>query len=222
MNIPFVSMSIAALAGVPAAALAQPVHIETPAGQDRTASLGDPIWTSRDFQSTDGVQINASVYAEWSDEKIVRLPAGSELVIIRNKHLKACAYRTETHISYFDFTGWKACLIDEDGDGAFEKVTARKLGDDIKLQPQVPYVTKPVPLQGDGAWAQHKKLTYLGVDGGTLRLAYREFSNNYIVPDFTDEFTIPVPASFPASFTIKGRKLTLLGLDTTAIRYRLD
>lgn len=222
MRSPLIPLGIAAFASAPVAALAQPVHIETPAAQERFATLGDPIWASRDFQGTEGVEITAPVYASWSNGNIVRLPSGSQLVTIRDKHRKSCAHRTTKRFYYFKFSGWNACLIDENEDGAFDKVTAKKMGSDQRLNPQVPYVIKPVPLQGKGAWAEHRTLTYLGVANGALRMAYREFTHSAAVPDYTDELTIPMPGSYPATYTIKGRKLTLLGVDANAMRYRLD
>lgn len=222
MKAPLIPLGIASIGLTPAVALAQPVHLETPAGSEQLASVGDPVWASRDFQSTGGVEISAPVYAKWSDDRVVRLPAGSELVTIRENDRKACAQRTTKQFYYFKFTGWNACLIDENDDGAFDKVTAKKLGSDKRLDPPVPYIIKPVPLQGKGAWAERRQLTYLGVDGSTLRLAYREFTNNYTAPDFTDEFTLPLPASYPATFVIKGRRLTVLEIDQTAMRYRVD
>ncbi|MFV0644550.1 MAG: hypothetical protein ACK5NN_08630 [Sphingomonadaceae bacterium] len=204
------------------AAMAEPVHRETPFGQDLQASLGEKMWFARNFEGTDGVVIDAPVYAQWQNNKIVDFEAGTELVTIRDNETKACLSRNRTRIyRNIGFKGWDDCLIDEDNDGRFEKATYRKLSGSKPIDPPVPYRVTRVPDLGEEAFYNERELVFLGVADKTMRFAYRTFTERRDSPDFTDELSIPMPASFPASFSIKGRKLTVLAVDSDTIRYRV-
>ncbi len=207
------------------AAWAEPVHRETPGGVVMQIELGDLVWRSRDFDSTPGVITLSDINVPWGKEETLFIPAYTELVIIREKELKACLSRNSTHLSYsfvkVNVKGWDTCLIDKNNDGRFDLITKKKLGGSKPINSDASYARQLVPFQGKGAWAKRKTVSFTGSTKESLLLSYREFSNNFINPDITEKLTLPRPAKFPAEYSIKGRKLTILSLGASTMRYNL-
>ncbi len=214
-----VALAIAPNAG------AQSVHRETLGGVERTIELGDLVWRSRDFEGTAGVVTQNDIDVPWGDDESIFIPAYTELVIIREKELKACLRRNSTHLSYsivsVDIKGWDTCLIDKNDDGRFDLITKRKLGGSKPINSNATYYRQLVPLQGKGAWANRKTVNFTGSTKESLLLSYREYSNRFLSPNITEKLTLPRPTKFPAEYSIKGRKLTILSLSDSTMRYKL-
>lgn len=205
-----------------ASADAQQVNQETPHGEVRTAPVGGIVWEKTAFNGVPGVVIAGDVHANWGSAETVDLAAGFTLMIIREKKLKACRARTTTRLGGYSFGGWDDCLIDADQDGRFDKVSFNEVGGAKDIIPPVPYTKTMVPVSGEGSASFRKTLTFLGQSGTDIRLSYREFSNDMARPAFTEDLTLPVPASYPQMIVVKDMKLTVLSLDGSGLRYRLD
>lgn len=190
-------------------------------GVDNTAAIGQEVWQEYSFEGQPGVVIEQSVQANWGMAEIVDLPAGSSLGIIREKKLKACA----SSRIIFNVKGWEDCLIDMDDDGRFDKVSFNDVGGSKPLVPPVPYKRAAVEIKGDpragGGNNFRKQIIYLGSSNGTLRLSYREYSNDMARPAFTEELTIPLSATFPQGVAVKDRVFSLTGLDGMGLHYKL-
>lgn len=213
--------AVAALAinGVATAAVEQG---STPAiGVQSSAAIGQEIWQEYRFEGQPGVIISQSVQANWGTVEIVDLPAGSPLVVIRAKKLKACA---SSQVIFGQLT-WEDCLIDADDDGRFEKVSFNNVGGSKPIEPPVAYQRASVEIKGDkragGGNNFKKQIIYLGSTTGTLRLSYREYANDMARPAFTEELTIPLGAAFPQGIAIKDHVFSLTGLDGMGLHYTL-
>jgi len=201
---------------------AQQVRKETPLGEERAVPVGGTVWESVTFAGAPGVVIAAPVQANWGSLEVVNLPAGSSLIIIREKKLKACRARTITRLGGFSMGGWADCLIDKNQDGSFERVSFNEVGGSKNIDPPVSYTRELVPVVGAGSNSFRKTLTFLGISGDNLRLSYREFSNDMARPAFTEDLTLPTPIKYPQTILVKEIKLTVLGIDSNGLRFRLD
>lgn len=208
--------------GLGAAAGAQQVNQETPRGEIRTAPVSGVLWEKAAFTGAPGVVIAEGVRANWGSAEAVDLPAGSTLMVIRERKLKACRARTATRLGGYSFGGWDDCLIDSNQDGLFDKVSFNEVGGAKNIIPPVAYTKAMVPIAGEGSASFRKTITFLGKSGSDVRLSYREFSNDMARPAFTEDLTLPFPASFPETMVVKDIRLTILGLDSSGLRYRLD
>lgn len=104
------------------------------------------------------------------------------------------------------------CGLDDDGDGKFDRVSLDEVVGALKLKAPVPYELREVPIQStNGNFRQI--IIYLGANSDTLRLSYREFSNDMSRPAFTEELTFPISKSFPQKIAFKDIRATLLGID---------
>lgn len=219
-----VARFLVAFCGVGCASLAlgQQVEQETPRGEVRTASVGDLVWEQARFAGAPGVIIQSAVRENWGSAEVVDLPAGASLIIIRERRLKACRARNVTRLGGYSVGGWDDCLIDTNDDGRFDRVAFNEVAGARNIVPPLPYRRANVPVEGVGSASFRRTLTFLGRSGSDIRLSYREFSNDMARPAFTEDLTLPLPASFPETMTVKGLRLTVLGLDGSGLRYRLD
>lgn len=112
------------------------------------------------------------------------------------------------------------CLIDRSPQNRQFTEQADSLGiDKAPLPSPVAYEPEPyVDTPGDkGTFRQ--QLSFLGVSGSTLRLNYREFSNDMARPAFTDEVTFTLSGSFPETIAYKDVVIDVLGISNAGMRY---
>ena len=203
-------------------ASAQRVVQETSAGTELTAPVGGIVWEKSSFDGVPGVTIHGTVQANWGAAEKVYLAEGSNLITIRQKKLKACRQQTATIISGMTFGGWVDCLIDTNSDGLFDRVSFNEVAGAKDIEPPVPYTRGTIPITGGSAQSFKQTITFLGKSGNDIRLSYREFSNELARPAFTEDLTLPVPTEFPQTMLVKDVKLTVLGIGSSGLTYRID
>lgn len=214
--------AIAALVIFPAMpAIAQVQNEETPAmGETVTAAVGGTVWEQYQYAGKPGIIIEGSVQAQWGSAEFVDLPAGSALVVLREKKMKAC--RKLTQLPNIGTSFWSDCLFDTDGDGKFDRVSYNSNGFSKPIETPIPYHRGVIPMDGDGGSPTFRKvILYLGADGSSLKLSYREFSNDMARPAFTEDFSIPLGKTFPQNIAVKDKVITVLGLDGMGLKYQL-
>lgn len=215
-----VALALSTIAVTPS--FAERVFKETARDTELTAPVGGVVWEKASFDGAPGVTIHGPIQAAWGRAESVDLPEGSNLVIIREKKLKACRQSNSVRLGGFSAGGWLDCAIDKDGDGRFELISFNEVGGAIAVVPPVAYTRGTIPISGGAAQSFKRTITFLGKSGSDIRLSYREFANDLARPAFIEDLTLPAPAQFPQTMLVKDVKLTVLGISGDGLRYRLD
>jgi hypothetical protein len=111
------------------------------------------------------------------------------------------------------------CGLDDDGDGTFDRMAADDFKTALKLKVKVPYRTTRLTVDNPDSLRQI--IIYSGATGDTLRLSYREFSNNMARPAFTEELIIPITAKFPQDVAVKAVKFRIHSIDGLGMKYEI-
>jgi hypothetical protein len=215
---------VAVLVAVAQPVIAGPVQMQlkqgtTPStGVETVAAVGNPVFERFKYVAAPAYEITEPVVAQIIFAH-VDIPAGAKLLpIASGTKLKACyVLSAEAYIR----KAYSGCLMDDDGDGTFDRVAGNEVQGGKKLPSPVPYHATDVALATS---TQNFKqvVTYLGAANGTLHLSYREFMNDFARPAFTEEYTFPLGSSYPQPIAFKDVKLTVLGIDGAGIRYRVE
>lgn len=189
------------------------------AGQENVATVGSPIYEEFRY----AVELSATPLEDVSHafpRSSIRIPAGAAMTpLSSNARLKVCT----VELSYYegDRPTESACLLDDDGDGRFDRAARNGLARAHPLQRPVPYRTLDVPFP-DTEGSFRRVITYLGASADTLRLSYREFSNDMARPAFTEEFTFPIERTFPQTVAFRNVRMTILAINGEGLRYRIE
>lgn len=197
---------------IPSAALAQELEPEVtilhvpPAGSSQTVSVGTQIHEYSRLYS-----FNATI----TDQKLrggqwlipIEVEAGTPLYpVSTNSKFKACARSG-------------ACGLDDDGDGKFDRMAKDSASLAIKLKQPVAYRTTRITVENPLSLKQ--VILYAGATSDTLRLSYREFSNDMARPAFTEELTIPIGKSFPQDVAVKAIKFRIHSINGLGMTYEI-
>lgn len=205
------------------AVAADAVRTEQPnRGEAIHISAGDALWEASEAPGVPGVVIKAPVLATWGSLERVDLAAGQTLFIRREKKLRACQTTDTFTLQGMGTTVFGNCLTDDNDDGVFDRVSYTDGGFTKKLDQPVPYVRATVAVTGDAVPNFKRRIVYLGADGSTLRLSYREFSRDMARPAFTEDISVNLTGSFPQSFMVKGMKFTITEINGMGMTYRFD
>ena len=209
------------LAATPTTAQTLQLRTQPEIGARQTTAVGSAVWEQYQFDGAPGVIIDTAVQARWGSLELVDLPAGSSLVILRDKRLKAC----RSFIRYNNIPlapiSWRDCLIDKDDEGRFDEITYTRGGFAKKIEPPLPYRRATIEMEGEGSKTFRKTLLFVGADAGTIKFSYREFSNDTARPAFTEDLSLPLGAKFPQNIAIKDRVITIHGIDGMGLSYEL-
>jgi hypothetical protein len=214
-------------ASVAGAAIAQTAHREVgqkpEAGVDSVVTIGSPLLKRYNMIVVPGVILERDVDVDLGMQGDVRISAGSPMKAETDtpKKLRVCTVAKDTYTNMMNQTGG-ACLTDRDRDGNFDSVSAQSIMGTTKLLKEpVPYTVTGVP-EGFGENNHQVVLIYQGAAAGTLRLSYREFSNDMARPAFTEELSFPIEGTYPQTITWRDTRITLLGLGGDGLRYRIE
>lgn len=113
-----------------------------------------------------------------------------------------------------------ACFVDKDGTGSFDRVKAAPgmVWFEKKLDPQVPYERSE--LQVPRADSTKYEILYEGISAKTLRLAYREYVNDFARPAFFQDVSYEIN-EFPADITFRTVRISVVSADNNGIRYKV-
>jgi hypothetical protein len=212
---------IALLASSTASAQRLQFRVQPDIGQSQTAAAGSPVWEHYQYEGVPGVIIDDAIQANWGSLENVDLPAGSTLVILREKRLKAC--RTVTRYDNIPFSSpvWSDCLIDKNDDGAFDEISYTSGGFAKRIELPLAYRRVITEMKGDGPNTFRKVLLFVGSDASSLKFSYREFSNDMARPAFTEDLSVPLGATFPQTIAVKDRVITVHKIDGMGLSYEL-
>lgn len=190
-------------------------------GVRRTVAVGDTMFTA--FSYT--VSVAARFPAEFSigggreDRHVVPT---TEPLIIQDLYfptIVACSTR-ETRTAPNGYRGY-SCFVDQDRDGRFERVRrdAPIRGGSIDISPPAPYVFTPDRVDTINF---RYELVYLGRAGSTLRIAYREFSNEMARPAFSNDLTFDIAPSGPTVFRYRDLRVTVYAINNEGISFQVE
>ncbi|WP_347269985.1 hypothetical protein [Rhizorhabdus histidinilytica] len=182
----------------------QPKTVITPQPmQETVAAIGSPVFVTSAYYPMPGAVIAAGEIRMGkktfpNDYPLTTVPS--------TKGVKACIV-AEGYVT-------TRCLLDEDRDGKFERADSKMI--DVP----VPYEERELP---DPRHASVQNIyLYSGATSDSLRLTYREVTNERYQPRLDQEFTIPLSKSFPQQIAIKTLKMTILSIDGMGMRYRIE
>lgn len=217
--IPITALLMAAASAPPEPVLT-PISKPTP-GETRSITIGDPLSEKfLAYKEVGAILIDDAQAPTELKSKVFRLPAGTEMLQIESSSpFKAC----ELHVSdrYFPH-----CLIDDDGDGTFDRAALNDVTKAYPMERRARYrvtdVLVDVPTGGALVKQFRQTVIYQGSTSDTLKLSYREFSDDMARPAFTEEMLVPIGRQFPQQFAVKGLSFTILSLGPMGMTYRVD
>jgi hypothetical protein len=215
--------AVAAVATITAPADAQRKVGQTPEpGVETTATVGSTVLEKFNIVAISTPRLRDDLEVKLGIQGRIVVPSGSAFRVEKANPLKACTMAEDTYIDNFVGPRGSACLFDTDMDGTFDKAAAEAtMFTSKKLKPPVPYDVVDTPVSA-GSDFLRQRLVYLGAAGGTLRLSYREFSHDMARPAFTEELSFPLEPTFPQTVTWRDTRITLLGIGSDGLRYRVE
>lgn len=112
-----------------------------------------------------------------------------------------------------------SCFQDKDGDGRFEMVGRTYGRNALPIAQPVPYTITPSAVT---AVNSRFELLYLGRSGGTLRVAYREYSNELARPAFSAELTFDISPQGETIFRHRDLRVTVHQATNETITYTVQ
>lgn len=181
-------------------------------GELATVPAGAEVYSFFRIYTLDGAQLDVDS-GPGSYLRGPAVPAGTSLVPVSTKSaFKGCVTEPGT------FTAKGPCLMDDDGDGFFDRQATNDYNIAQRLKNPVPYTRKKIAVTREDSF----KRTFLfqGATSDSLRFSYREFSNDMARPGFTEDLTIP-REPFPAMIMLKDIQIEVLGVSGMGLRYRV-
>jgi hypothetical protein len=115
------------------------------------------------------------------------------------------------------------CLYDADGDNRFERASSKPglIVFDKQLDNPVEYraYAGELTMAEDGGF-QHE-LIYLGRDGNTLRVRYREYKDNLARPAFTQDLTYPIGKNNISHIVYRNLSIEVKSVELASIQYSI-
>ena len=197
----------ALIAAEPAAAAFRRVNIISPQiDREAVATVGTPV-----FQRENAVQDSALIIL--GDVPEAGLKSGDQLLILQNNAKKVTGCGEDRSIG-------GGCVTDKNPvDGLFETYgngLGTKTG---QIANPVRYTMGWGKERADYYGTSRQQLTFLGVADKTLRLSYREFSNDMARPAFTDEVTFTLSGKFPETIAYRDVVIDILEIGNAGMRY---
>lgn len=181
-------------------------------GMPSVARVGDTLYEESDYAQIDEIvpeswQLNGSI-DDHAGISGFEFGVGTPLKKISDT--KFCV-QSEPH----------KCFYDDDGDGNFDRLTARpgliKYKQTLAVPISYTHVESKIVTRLAGG-SFKRELVYLGVSGQTLRVLYREFSDNLARPAFTQELTYPVTPE-KSAIAFRSLQIEVTKIQPTEVHY---
>lgn len=184
-------------------------------GKEVTVSAGDILLSTRRYRSAPGAVLDGpATPTAKSGLNAFAMPTGALVYSISTKRaFKGCSLNLYGE-------AWPPCLIDDDGDGTFDRMARNNVAGAKPLAVKVPYSRRMVEVPPAKPGFK-RTILYQGSSQDGLRFSYREFSDDLARPAFEEQLSIPV-TSFPQKFAIKGLVLTAQQVGPMGMTVRLD
>lgn len=191
------------------------VVISPAQGVKRSASAGEAIIEKQGIILASGAKLIDRATNPAKVSNLFDIPAGGEVRQEETRTaFKACWYGDRATVD-------SPCLIDDDGDGSFDRASSTPMSKAHPLPSPVRYERAEI-ITGPSSSILNRKILYQGADASALKLSYRELSNDYARPAFNEELSIPLGKEFPQKVAAKGVIITIFKIDGMGLTYQVD
>lgn len=194
-----------------------PVFVQPSLGLRKVVTAGDAILNQSNVSWVEA----ASIIGEYNSPLQISNKFTLNSDNIFKAEISSAAFKACVTTPVGDRNGFP-CLLDDDGDGVFDRVAGSSISKAHPIGTPVAYrrlEPVPVPLLASGFT---RTLLYQGVTAGTLTLGYREFKDDLARPAFDETLNIPLSNQFPQKFAVKGAIFTVYKIDGLGIDYSID
>lgn len=219
------TLAVALAVAAPAAASTERVLVEEPpVGEEQVKDIGDTVYETSDQAAvwvlaepffhqlkrklTTDVP-RGTVFTEWAEERAGWACSPEGEAFVTGKHLGIPLREP-------------VCFRDRDDDGRFDQYF---VGSGVSFGSG----NVPVDIEGEGPAygitsqpdedSFRRELLYLGVDGATLRVQYREFAGDFVRPAFDQLVTYPLSADGTGVIRFRGLEIQVHDTSGGQIRY---
>jgi hypothetical protein len=187
---------------------------------EATAAVGDVVYSEFDYMATGGAVMLEPVSKSVGLGGSVQVPTGAQLV---SATVDGKPGYCTTDLTYHDAIAgpYRAtCYLDGNGDSRFDTlwVAPGAIGFTYDLGPPIPYRHAQIT---SGASGYKYELLYQGLDGNTLRIGYREYTDNLARPAFAQDLTYPMAPETTTQIRFKSVRIDVLSADASEITYRV-
>jgi hypothetical protein len=113
-----------------------------------------------------------------------------------------------------------ACLVDNRDTGVFDAAMFQNRERDFPLVAPVPYTVAPDPVDSRTVAPSFKReVLYQGVSKGTVKLSFREFSNDMARPAFTQDILYDLEPDGTALVVFRGLQVKILKAASAELDY---
>ncbi len=203
------------ISAVPAAAQFSPRTGELPIlNMESEVTVGGNLYETFNYSVASGVHVNDELRAVARDGRVLSIPANTVLYLYRDdRRPKACVKVPAMYVMQ------NPCAIDMDNDGDFDRIAWNEVAGAMDLNPSVPYTRGADFISTFAAGSFRNVLIYQGFAQSVLRVSYREFSNDYARPAFTEEYTFELGNDFPQEVVIRSKRFRILSVGPTGMRF---
>lgn len=181
-----------------------------------SAAPGDLIAKTRTYNTASGAVTLSPVQSPAKFPLPISIAAGVRLFeVVSSRPFKACSIELNSQ-------GWPTCLIDDDGDGQFDRIARSDTANAAPLEAKVLYRREAAVELPSLTGGFQRALIYQGSTSEGLSISYREFSGDYARPAFEERLSIPIGKTFPQQFAVKGLVFTAISVGAMGLQYRLD
>lgn len=149
----------------------------------------------------------------------IRMTGGGSLLFPAIVEADTPMFPTSSKTKFKACTKSGECGYDDNGDGVFDRMSSWGNLRSPKLKIPVPYRAKRITVENPDSVRQI--IIYAGATGDTLRLSYREFSNDLARPAFTEELIIPITKNFPQDVAVKQVEFRIHQIDGLGMKYEI-
>jgi len=188
-------------------------------GEKASAPVGGVIYQQYRYISKTGYRLSDSLNARFKIGKII-VSAGD---FLRKADIDGKTVYCTEKLAYYDLLAGPTsivCFIDSKQSGTFDRITAAPglIWLESELQTPVRYEKSEQITQRSDSFKY--ELIYEGVSNKSLRLAYREYNNDFARPAFFQSVSYDM-ASLPATITFRSVRIAVGSANNESIKYRI-
>jgi hypothetical protein len=187
-------------------------------GVRSTAAVGENMFTQYSYTVSVGARLRAPVAAGGANQDRHTVFPRNTLSALGDRGSVVSCTASDTNARRDGRPG-VSCFVDKDSDGSFDRVRRPNGSQVIELTTPAPYDLIADRLQQVNF---RYELVYLGKSGSTLRLGYREYSNELARPAFTTELTFDLAPSGPTVFRYRNLRITVHEVSNEGITYSIE
>lgn len=180
--------------------------------------VGEVVYSKFDYTETTGVRLLEPFQTKFLARQVA-LSEGDFLTgFQRKKWVAFCS--DETAVSGFA-QGETVCFRDTDNDGRFDQlhIPGTAFGSWTPIKGKPFRYSEGVSL--DASKGFRRELLYEGISGNVVRLAFREYIDNFARPAYQQDLTYTLEARGPTEVAFRGAKIRIHSASNQAISYEV-